>query len=664
MRASAPAARRRLFSREGVRSTGHVALLFACLSVFVAGGLPYGMSALFPVLYSEGVLAQQCGTAAARECAAEQRTTKCCDAQMLSYTLLSSAAMMPSDALVALYGEYVDRRGPRKTFLLGMAFACAGLAILALNTQLHSEPLWFAAFLCLGSSGPGVFFSILFLTEKYNELQPLITTLSSATFDGSAICFYVFNALYFVGGLRLSTIALIWLTLCLALGAATHPLLPTWTWLKEEREKARAAQQRTRLGGDASRTSGNSSIGEEDSSKWLFGSSSKSLLDASGGGNSGSGYLEETLLTMAPSSGGGMDSNGGGVSRDGSTTTSLLEGGVVNINAGGSGGSCCSPPQQQPQPSVTQQSNNSLTEPLLRQQQSGPATPGTPAADPLFRALQYSFYGDPETGRGSPTPLARPLNAAETARLSAAALAPAPSPAAEAAPAAAKRPPPPPPRLSDQMLRADSLLLMATMSIANLKATYYIVSVSEELRALFPSSTAAQLDTVFNVAFPLGALITSPLASMLLKRYRKQPHVYMSVALLAQHCFGLCTLFTHALPQLLGALLFGPARTLLWSSYFHYLAQPRRYPRALAGRTLGYCNLVIAIASDAPLYLINSLVDWASGGDEHAKATGYRFVQVAIQVALVGCLAFPVYLYRMRRDEILLARAQRASEDR
>ena len=113
-----------------------MALSLACLSVFVAGGLPYGISALFPVLFSEGVLAvQRCGVEAARVCAAVKRDTKCCDAQMLSYTLLSSAAMMPSDALVACYGEFVDRSGPRKTFVVGMACACTGLGLLALNMK-------------------------------------------------------------------------------------------------------------------------------------------------------------------------------------------------------------------------------------------------------------------------------------------------------------------------------------------------------------------------------------------------------------------------------------------------------------------------------------------------------------------------------------------------
>jgi hypothetical protein len=109
-----------------------------------------------------------------------------------------------------------------------------------------------------------------------------------------------------------------------------------------------------------------------------------------------------------------------------------------------------------------------------------------------------------------------------------------------------------------------------------------------------------------------------------------------------------CTLLPYVSARVAGALLFGPARTLLWSSYFHYLAQPRRYPRALAGRTLGYANLIIALTSDAPLYALNALVDYASAGSGARRAKLYRAVHAAIQALLLGCTAFPIYLHRTR----------------
>ena len=175
--------------------------------------------------------------------------------------------------------------------------------------------------------------------------------------------------------------------------------------------------------------------------------------------------------------------------------------------------------------------------------------------------------------------------------------------------------------------------------MANMKASYYIISLSDFSQAMFDEHTAQTVDLLFNVGFPLGALVMSPISSLMLRRFRRRPDIYMLIALCGVHVFGICTLLPHALPQMLGAVLFGPTRTMLWSSYFHFLSQPRRYPRALAGRTLGYANLLIAVASDVPPPLLKRWVerdDWIVHG--------------ALQVALLGCLAFPYYLWRDREN--------------
>ena len=625
--------------------SGYLSLLFACLSVFVAGGLPYGISALFPVMYTEGVLAEQrCGADKARVCMAERRSTKCCDAQMLSFTLLSSAGMLPSDALVAAYGEFVDRAGPRKTFALGMLMACCGLAMITANMWLLSEPLWFAAFVCLGSSGPGVFFSILFLTERYPRLQPLITSLSSATFDASAICFYFFNALYFLGGLRLGTISAIWLVICMLLATATYPMLPTWGWLKAERKRAKAAAAKA-AGTTASVANTVGSPAATAGSKRPLTLATSSLIDG-GLVSFGAPLLGERRKRSAP------DGADGGGSPAPTVERASRAAELAPRTAPADDQSALSPSAK------GSRGRGRLSEPLI----SPPGTPGTPAAGSLFRALQLTYYGVDGSIIGTPH--------AHVAAAPAAAAGPEDDalPVRTSGEMPTEIPPPPPPLtaasrassnvstggdrvrldLLTTMLRVDTLLLLLTMACANLRATYYIVSFSDELRSLFAEDTAQRLDTIFNIAFPVGALLTSPVASLLLRRFRTQPHVYMAIALGVQHLFGICVLLPHALPQAIGALLFGPARTLLWSSYFHYLAQPRRYPRALAGRTLGYSNLVIALLSDAPPYALNAFVEWSSGGDVALRARLYRWVHFAMQMLLVGCIAFPIHLYRTR----------------
>ena len=190
----------------------------------------------------------------------------------------------------------------------------------------------------------------------------------------------------------------------------------------------------------------------------------------------------------------------------------------------------------------------------------------------------------------------------------------------------------------EQILRTDTLLLIAMVSVANLRATWFIVSFSDRIRYAFPSQTALKLDTMFNIGFPVGSLVTSPLSTLLLRRHRKRPDIYLAVAWCGQVAFGVCALIPSASTAAAAALLFGPTRTLMWSSYFHYLAQPRRYPRKLAGRTLGYANLMIALASDLPPYGLSWLV-------KHTEASISIAVDGVLGILLLCCAALPAHLF-------------------
>ena len=609
--------RRRLFSRAGTSSAA-LSVGLASLSVFAMGGLPYGISALYPVLYSENVLASQCGNEAAVHCASAGSPYKCCDEQMIAFSVVATLSFLPSDALVALYGELVDRQGPRKTYLVGMSLASLGLALISLNTQLQNSFLWYLSFWCLGASGPGIFFSVLFLAEKHPKLQPIISALASATFDGSALCFFLWNLLYFRCRISLASISGAWFLFSLALAAATVAQLPSWGWLKRERQRATAPPGLIRS------------------------SSSSSSSSPSGYRNGDAAHSDKAAST-----------NGWNPSDD-STRASAAEG---TSNEDGSG-VAYSPPEAS---SVVRPCNEHLAQPLI----SSASPPGTPA-DPLSSALRHTYYGSESTVQAD----------AEASRHRGGCYSPIQLGSGLALPGMERnavlprtgRPPVSQGEhhsaanlgndwngsnagvgiggssssnrlLPSVFLRADTLLLIGTMIVANMKASYYIISLSDFSQGIFDEHTAQTVDLLFNVGFPLGALVMSPISSLMLRRFRRRPDIYMSIALCGVHVFGICTLLPHALPQMLGAVLFGPTRTMLWSSYFHFLSQPRRYPRALAGRTLGYANLLIAVASDVPPPLLKRWVerdDWIVHG--------------ALQVALLGCLAFPYYLWRDREN--------------
>lgn len=553
--------------------------------------------------------------------------SKCCDEQMLALSAVTTLALLPSDALVAAYGELVDRKGPRKTFLVGMGLACVGLGLISINMQLQLEPLWYLSFSLLGASGPGIFFSVIFLSEKHPHLQPIISAVASATFDGSALCFYLWNAMYFRAGIGLATIAGAWLLLSIVLAGATVVQLPSWAWLKRERSRH-----------------SNASAANADSTR------SEALDSGVEGDRQPSS--DTTPASSAPSCG----------EREDLTSRMHLESQVATAGS--------SSPER-----------SGLDAPLIIPL----SPPGTPA-NPLSTALRHTYYGDdslvnadaeeslhrasrycPPGGGGRPS---HGWNATAAGREETPALKPPSSDrlTCHTAPLTSTQRSeelrPAPDRLSKgdsggaisvngkgsgsgngsrllpQVLwRADTLLLVGSMMVVNLKASYYIISFSDASRIIFDEKTAQLLDVLFNIGFPVGALIMSPLASLILRHFRKRPDVYMATALFGVHLFSLCTLLPYAGPQMLGATLFGPTRTMMWSCYFHFLSQPRRYPRALAGRTLGYANLLIAIASDVPPPLLKRWVvrdDW--------------MVHWAIQALLTGCLAFPYYLWRERQQ--------------
>ena len=53
--------------------------------------------------------------------------------------------------------------------------------------------------------------------------------------------------------------------------------------------------------------------------------------------------------------------------------------------------------------------------------------------------------------------------------------------------------------LPQVFLRTDTLLLIGSMAVVNLKASYYIISFSDSARTLFDEGTAKALDTLFNI---------------------------------------------------------------------------------------------------------------------------------------------------------------------
>ena len=502
-----------------------LSVLTSGLCVFLMGGIVFGVASLYPVLFDQRVLVSACGEERAAQCAAEDeaaalaalatdsslvpRVGKCCEAQQLSFTLISSVALFMADGVMILYGELADRCGPRACFGTGAVLCVVGLLSLFLASLTNADAAWPLALGLLGSSGPGIFMGVLFLSEKFPALHALVTSLCASMWDSSALVFLLFQKAHFDLHLDLGPIALGWLALCLPIAAVTYCVIPSHRQLKRLRA-AKAASEK---------------------------------------------------------------------------------GGANSSKRGGGGG----------------------------------------------------------RGRARPS-------------------------------------------FCRQFCRSDTLLLLLFMAIYNLKSSFYITTMADQMSELFPpggsdgdgggvggggggdggggdggygdGGVAEQLALTFDIAFPVGGLLTTPVASALLGCLAAREHLYMAVVLTLAVCFGMATLLMSLPAQYAAAMLFGPTRTLQWAAYFHFLTLPSRYAPEHTGRLLGVGNLVIALVGDVPPSMLNAYVTSPSddaGDDASADAAAaggsqlgasitdtklgrYLVVHLALQAALCVCLLFPLRL--------------------
>ena len=206
----------------------------------------------------------------------------------------------------------------------------------------------------------------------------------------------------------------------------------------------------------------------------------------------------------------------------------------------------------------------------------------------------------------------------------------------------------PAPSLRTLLLLPETLTMLGFMAMYNLKCSLYIETFSDQSRQWFDETSASTLDLLFNVAFPVGGLVTSGFASLLLHRYGQRPEVYMAVVFVGANLFGILQLLPYVPTQVLASLVFGAARTLQWACYFHFLTSPDRYPPSVSGRMLGYGNLVIALVGDVSPYALVSYVD--RGPWPRTRRLRYTLVHAVLELGvLVCCALFPRALRRGRR---------------
>lgn len=96
---------------------------------------------------------------------------QCCNDQLVHMTLMSTLSFFASDSAMVVYGECMDRLGPKATFMAASWCSLIGLLLIALNAELNIDLLWFGAFIMLGVGGPGIFMGFLVFAEVWPETR-------------------------------------------------------------------------------------------------------------------------------------------------------------------------------------------------------------------------------------------------------------------------------------------------------------------------------------------------------------------------------------------------------------------------------------------------------------------------------------------------------------
>ena len=92
-------------------------------------------------------------------------------------------------------------------------------------------------------------------------------------------------------------------------------------------------------------------------------------------------------------------------------------------------------------------------------------------------------------------------------------------------------------------------------------------------------------------------------------------------------------------------------RTLQWACYFNALAVAPRYPKEVAGRVLGYNNVVIALLSDTiPVWLTTFIVSPYHGADPTPEVQASRYQTIRFVLLLPVLVSTAAIVVIMRKD--------------
>lgn len=185
------------------------ALILGGTSIFMMGGIIFGVASLFPVFQRLGSFASSCDLVS--QCHSNLRGCQC-DAQTVTLQNLATLGFLAADFSSVIWGVVVDRIAPPAALGWATAISCTALVMLgfaflgsAEAPSSLSDSFTVVALVLAGAAGPGVSTSILVGllqlpgAERSSLYESAVSCLVAGVFDLSALTFAIFFALDGVG---------------------------------------------------------------------------------------------------------------------------------------------------------------------------------------------------------------------------------------------------------------------------------------------------------------------------------------------------------------------------------------------------------------------------------------------------------------------------------
>ena len=197
-----------------------------------------------------------------------------------------------------------------------------------------------------------------------------------------------------------------------------------------------------------------------------------------------------------------------------------------------------------------------------------------------------------------------------------------------------------------------NVAVVALMVSLNLVNAFYLQTQADQLGLLFPSDGAGFLEHFLEFGFPILGFATAVWAATnVFDRWTDRELLCWLWPAGLGIAFCTVQMLTSWTSQLLATILFGPMRTLQWACYFNALAVAPRYPQEVAGRVLGYNNVVIALLSDTiPVWLTTFIVSPYHGADPTPEVQASRYQTIRFVLLLPVLVSTAAIVVIMRRD--------------